>query len=471
MTAPDETHERDSAAPGGDPPGTLDLRTPGTVATESEAAAGATGATGPGTGVVATGPERGTVATGPETGAEVRTAGGGHGPAAPDEETPADGRRRRPVRTSLIVLVAIVVAAAAGLAASGALGGSDDDGAAQAPTGPSATAKVKRTTLTDSETVSGSIGYGPATTVQAVDGGGSGQGTAGGDGGSAILTWIPEAGDTVERGDNVYSVNQRRTPLLYGDIPFYRTLRSGDSGSDVKILEANLKALGYDGFTADSTYNDATAAAVRQWQDDLNREETGAVEPGDAVVAEGARKVSEVTASTGAAPSGPLLSWTATERVVTVDLEAQYEDLVEAGTAAEITLPDGGTVQGKVTDVGAPSNVSDDPSGDAGGGGADSDQEATLPVRLKVEDQKGLGDYQAASVDVTLESESRKNVLAVPVNALVARDGGGYALEVVKPSAPHGVEYVPVELGLFADSLVEVSGAGISEGTVVGVAK
>jgi hypothetical protein len=53
----------------------------------------------------------------------------------------------------------------------------------------------------------------------------------------------------------------------------------------------------------------------------------------------------------------------------------------------------------------------------------------------------------------------------------VARDGGGYALEVVKSSAPNGVEYVPVKLGMFADGMVEVSGAGISEGTLVGVPK
>ncbi|MDH6220989.1 peptidoglycan-binding protein [Streptomyces pseudovenezuelae] len=442
MTAPDDTHERESARPGGDPPGPLEVRASGVLATE------------------------------PETDTAVQTAGGGHGPAVPAEENQAGGRKRHPLRTSLIVLVAIVVAAAAGLAASGVLGGSGDDGASEAPTGPSATAKVKRTTLTDSETVSGNIGYGEASTVQAVSGGGSGQGGAGGSGGSGILTWVPKAGDTITRGGNVYSVNQQKTPLLYGSIPFYRTMRSGDSGSDVKILEANLKALGYDGFTADSTYNAATAAAVQEWQDDLNREETGVVVPGDAVVASGARKVSAVQASTGTAPSGPLLIWTATERVVTVELEAQYEDLVEVGTRAKVTLPDGGTVEGTVTDVGAPSNVSDDQSGDAAdAGGSDSDKEATLPVELRVKDQKGLGDYQAASVDVTLESESRKNVLAVPVNALVARNGGGYALEVVKPSAPHGVEYVPVKLGMFADSLVEVSGAGITEGTVVGVAK
>jgi hypothetical protein len=51
----------------------------------------------------------------------------------------------------------------------------------------------------------------------------------------------------------------------------------------------------------------------------------------------------------------------------------------------------------------------------------------------------------------------------------VARDGGGYALEVVDPSAPDGFDYVPVKTGMFTDSMVEVSGAGITEATVVGV--
>jgi multidrug efflux pump subunit AcrA (membrane-fusion protein) len=146
-----------------------------------------------------------------------------------------------------------------------------------------------------------------------------------------------------------------------------------------------------------------------------------------------------------------------------VDLEAQYEDLVRVGTKATVELPDGSTVEASVTEIGTPTN---DPPSDPSDGG-DDDKEATLPVELKVRNQKGLGNYQAASVDVLLESKARKDVLAVPVNALVARNGGGYALKVVKPSAPSGVEYVPVKLGMFSDSMVEVSGAGITEGTVV----
>lgn len=453
MTTPDHTHElRDPGGPDGDPAAALEVRGPGALATEQPAGAALT----------ASAPDSVESAPVPAGGGDQDGAGGG-------DEPPLSHRKRRPLRTTLIVLVAIAVAAAAGLAASGSLGGNEDD-KPEASKGPSATAKVQRTSLTDTQTVDGSLSYGDAATVLAQSsGGGSKPG-----GGSGIVTWMPEAGDTIKRGGDVYRVNQQKTPLLYGDIPFYRTMKSGDSGSDVKILERNLKALGYDGFVADSTYNYDTATAVKEWQDDLNREETGTVKPGDAVVAPGARKVSAVKAEVGAAPSGEVLTWTGTERVITVDLDAQYEDLVKNGTKAQVKLPDGTNVEATVTEVGSPSNAADEGSGDSGSGDSgsdDSDKASTLPVELKVKDQKGLGSYQAASVDVTLKSESRKNVLAVPVSALVAKDGGGYALEVVKSSAPNGVEYVPVKLGMFADSMVEVSGAGISEGTVVGVPK
>ena len=61
-----------------------------------------------------------------------------------------------------------------------------------------------------------------------------------------------------------------------------------------------------------------------------------------------------------------------------------------------------------------------------------------------------------------LAQESRRHVLAVPVNALVARRGGGYGVEL---AGSHRI--VPVEAGLFADGYVEVSGGGIREGTRV----
>ena len=56
------------------------------------------------------------------------------------------------------------------------------------------------------------------------------------------------------------------------------------------------------------------------------------------------------------------------------------------------------------------------------------------------------------------------DVLAVPVNALLALAGGGYAVEVADPAGTHHL--VTVALGIFDDAagLVQVSGAGLSAG-------
>jgi hypothetical protein len=53
-------------------------------------------------------------------------------------------------------------------------------------------------------------------------------------------------------------------------------------------------------------------------------------------------------------------------------------------------------------------------------------------------------------------------VLAVPVNALVARRGGGYGVELAGSR-----RIVPVRAGMFADGYVAVSGGSIREGTRV----
>ncbi|MFD7515915.1 peptidoglycan-binding protein [Streptomyces niveus] len=391
------------------------------------------------------------------------TAGSSQDDGSPDDSG-GDGRRRRPLRASLITLAALTVVAAGGVGATGVLGGDGGESAEAAPSRPAKSATVEKTTLTRSETVDGALGYGEATTVQAPATGGSGESrtsTAAQGGDTGTVTWLPDVGDEIGRGESVYSADERKVVLLYGSTPLYRTLGVGSEGKDVTMLERNLAALGHTGFTVDSEYTESTADAVRAWQEDLGREETGEVAPDDAVVASGARRVAEVESARGAALSGDVLTWTGTERVVTVDLEVRHEGLVKDGTKATVALPDGTAVDAKVTDIGAAATAA--PSQ---GGEETSAEDATLPVELTVKDQKKLGRYQAAPVDVTLTAERRADVLAVPVNALIARQGGGYAVQVITDD---GVENRPVELGLFADGLVEVSGTGITEGLRVGV--
>ncbi|MEV6110022.1 peptidoglycan-binding protein [Streptomyces sp. NPDC051940] len=389
-------------------------------------------------------------------------------PYEPPGGEPPARRRRRPLRAALISLAALTVAGAGGAAATGVLGTDGAEAGQAAPSGPAKTATVERTTLTRTETVDGTLGYGETTSVQAAPGGGSSDsGTPQQEDADAsaaatgILTQLPGEGQTIERGETVYSVNEERVPLLYGSTPLYRELADGSEGKDVTVLEKNLAALGYSGFTADDTFTEGTADAVRAWQEDLGREETGTVRPGDAVVAPAARRVAEVKAVIGTTPSGEILTWTGTRRTVTVDLDVSLEDLVRKGTPATVRLPDGTETEAKVSDIGNAATAKPEEGSDS--------EDATLPVELTVKDQKKLGRYQAAPVDVTLGAEEHADVLAVPVQALVARPDGGYAVQAVASDGT--VSSKPVTLGMFAGGLVEVSGEGITEGLVVGVPK
>jgi multidrug efflux pump subunit AcrA (membrane-fusion protein) len=67
-------------------------------------------------------------------------------------------------------------------------------------------------------------------------------------------------------------------------------------------------------------------------------------------------------------------------------------------------------------------------------------------------------------VNVTITTGSVNNALVVPVDALLAQAGGGYAVEVVGADRIHYL--VPVTLGLFddADGLVQVTGTTLAVG-------
>jgi hypothetical protein len=73
------------------------------------------------------------------------------------------------------------------------------------------------------------------------------------------------------------------------------------------------------------------------------------------------------------------------------------------------------------------------------------------------------GHLDQAPVEVAITTGSVASALVVPVDALLARAGGGYAVEVTGAGGQHLVRVTP---GLFDDAagLVQVTGAGLSDG-------
>ena len=359
---------------------------------------------------------------------------------------------RRRLRTAAWAGAVAVVLIAAALAAYG-IGGSGGR-RPSASNLPPATDYVTRATLTQTERVNGTLGYGATSTVIARASATSAAGT---------VTWLPTPGTVIQPGQPVYKVDDRAVALLSGTTPLYRVLADGVKGPDVRMLETNLKALGYSGFEVDTGYTAATAAAVKRWQKRLGWEETGTVDVHQVVVGPGALRVAELKALVGAEATGPVLTYTGTTRVVTIPLEVGKQHLVRQGLSATVSLPDGRTAAGTIASVGTVATGGDNGQGPPGSGGAG---EPTIEVTVSIADQAALGTFDRAPVQLMLVTAQRENVLTVPVGALVALAEGGYGVQVVEGGA---TRYVAVKTGMFANGRVEVSGGGITEGLTVGV--
>jgi peptidoglycan hydrolase-like protein with peptidoglycan-binding domain len=278
--------------------------------------------------------------------------------------------------------------------------------------------------------------------------------------GSGTVTSLPRAGSVVERGDALYRLDGDPIVLMYGSTPAYRALQSGVSdGRDVRELEQNLVALGFDPGTVDDSFTSSTATAVNDWQESAGLEQTGAVELGRVVFLPGPRRVGEHKTSVGSVLSSgsEVLDTSSNKRVVTVELDASLQEMAHKGDRVEVTMPDGSLGRGRITGVGRVARELESSSADP-----DAEAQMVIDVTIELRSNRGAGRLDEAPVSVGLAQETRRDVLAVPVNALVARRGGGYGVELAGSR-----RIVPVRAGMFADGYVEVSGGSIREGTRV----
>jgi putative peptidoglycan binding protein/HlyD family secretion protein len=318
-----------------------------------------------------------------------------------------------------------------------------------AASGQAKTVAVERRTMQLAEDLDGTLGYDG---TQQVLGGLSG-----------ILTWLPAQGAVITRGHALYEVDGgRRAHLMYGNRPAWRPLGPGvQDGRDIRQLEQNLRALHMTSkkLRVDNHWDGRTTAAVKRWQRATGQDDDGTIDPGDIVFLPSALRVTDRPVGLGS-PVGPgaqVLQGTTTAKVVTVHLAADRQDLLAAGAAVTVELPDGTTTAGHVARVGRVATASQD----QGQGGSTP----TIDVTITLDDPSAAGTLDQAPVTVHVVTEAHDQVLAVPVNALVALLEGGYAVEVV--AADGSRHYVGVRLGLFQDGLVEVSGQGLNAGDQV----
>ncbi|MFC5720767.1 peptidoglycan-binding protein [Streptomyces gamaensis] len=358
--------------------------------------------------------------------------------------------RERPRRRKYVIGSLVVAAAVAGGAV--AVTGSGDDGRSaqsRADGLPPRTDTVKKQDLSDRVQVDGTLGFTKERKLNA--------------GAQGTLTWLPDTGKVIERDDALYEVDGKKVRLMYGERPMYRTLKTGDKGPDVRQLKENLRALGYGkGLDADEKFTSGTADAVKRWQKAHGLEQTGKAGPEQIAFSPGPVRVKKKEADVGdqAGPGRPVLTASGAQRQVEIKLDVSQAALAETGTRVEVTLPGGQTVKGKISSVDR--TVSDE------GKGQGQEKSPKITARVAFDDPAEAKGFDQAPVTVAIEGETHKDVLTVPVSALLALPGGGFGVQVVENG---GVREVPVKLGMFGEGRVEVSGDGLRAGVKVGVPK
>ncbi|MFD9728533.1 peptidoglycan-binding protein [Streptomyces sp. NPDC059072] len=364
------------------------------------------------------------------------------GPPTDQEARPRRPRRR--VRAAAIVVALVAAGGAAGIAATDTFDArTKDDTAIASAASATSLAKVTQGTLSARTQQNGTLGYvGDHPVINNASG---------------TVTKLPAVGEAVEQGKALYWVSGKPVVLLKGSVPLYRDLSRGMEGADVQQLNAALVALGYAGKdeldpTSDY-FSRATRRALLELQDAVGLKETGQLTTAEAVfLPVDALRVTKVEGMVGGAAGngGVLLRGSSTKRQVAVALNASQQASVKAGDKVLITLPNGKSTEGVVSAVGKVATK--------------TDQSMTVEVLIEPLDAKATGELDQAPVQVAIVSETVNDVLSVPVDSLLARAGGGYAVEVVGEDGKHTL--VPVTTGLFDDSAgtVQVTGEGLRAG-------
>jgi hypothetical protein len=396
-----------------------------------------------------------------------------------------------------VVVVALAGIVVAGISLSrGAVGDSADPGKSA---GVVRSIAVTRTDLANTVTLQGTLGYADEQPVAGIGG---------------RVTWLPAMGKTVSRGKQLFRVDDQPVSLFYGDTPLFRALTApGLVGRDVKVVADNLRALGYDigaqpavgtrvtqpaggnpaaeprGATplpelgssssgpsgppattpsaaptratsvkvrkGDAVLTTSLLHAIERWQNSVGLNRPEGLGAADVVVLPYEVRVTGITARLGEEAGAPLITVASTKKVVTAQVQPLEAESVRAADKVSVTLPDNSTATATVLGIGKVAKQADE------GAGAGGDRPPTLTVTVEIDRAAAVKDLDAASVQVELTGEVKRGVLAVPVGALLALSEGGYGVQV------QGGALVGVTTGLFVKGMVEISGAGITEGTKV----
>src|SRR5262249_7277234 len=151
-----------------------------------------------------------------------------------------------------------------------------------------------------------------------------------------------------------------------------------------------------------------------------------------------------------------VLTTTGIARVVTVKLNVRDQRLAKKDAPVRVEMPDGKQVNGTIAKVATVVEAG------GNGGGPPTKNEGTIAPS----EPAAGADFNEAAVAAQFTAAERKDVLTVPIAALLALAEGGYGVQVVDGER---TRVVAVKTGLFSNGRVEVSGDGLAAGTTVGM--
>jgi peptidoglycan hydrolase-like protein with peptidoglycan-binding domain len=332
------------------------------------------------------------------------------------------------------ILIGGSVGLAAATATIGVAAGALDRNASDAPAATTSAsnrnvAPVTRRDLARTKEFDGTVGYGTESPLALALAG--------------TLTGVPTPGEIIDAGSVVAEIDGVPVIALGGNTPMWRDLESGvDDGADILALEHALQLLGYaDQFdvTVDGKWTNATTRAVKAFQKDHGQPEDGKIANGEIVFIPGPLRIAEVGGAAGQQSSEAAIKVTSPDQVITVNLKIAQAPLLKVGDNVDVKLPDDSTVPGTVESIGEATT--------------DQDGSTTLPVTVTVDG--GVDLPIGSPVDVVVSTVAAEQVLTVPVEAVLAAGEGGFAVEVRDGT---DTQLVRVELGVFADGFVEISG-------------
>ena len=162
----------------------------------------------------------------------------------------------------------------------------------------------------------------------------------------------------------------------------------------------------------------------------------------------------------GGGSATAVLTTSSTRLVATVQLDPSKQSEAKVGERVTVEMPSGNTLNGRVSAVSAvaQSASNNGNNGDANNTGNNgSGSSTTIPATISLSGHPVVGGLDQASVSVNFAQAKANNVLSVPVTALLATQGGGYAVQ--EAASPQHLRRVTP--GLFAAGYVQISGPGI----------